>query len=159
MTDKAIEEGGGLSEASGQVNEPTTVAHLQNTENENHHAVIVECLRVLLIQEEEEQWFAQGLELDYAAAGDTVDDVKERFQQGLGVTITEHLKIYGSVENLLRVAPQETWDLWLKADKHYNFTHATLHDLGDNKEIMTKSRRLPFSSIQFMEPATAVAMA
>lgn len=157
MTDKAIKEEGRVSEASGQVNNPTTVAHLQNTGKENHHAVIVDCLRVLLI-EEENQWFAQGLELDYAAAGDSAEDVKERFQQGLKATIREHLKIYGSVENLLIVAPQEAWNLWLKADKHYNFTQASLHDLGDIQETTMRSH-LPFSSIKFMWPDTAVATA
>lgn len=157
MTGRPIKEGGELPEASEQkTSEPTTVAHLQGRENEDHHGVIVEHLRVVISQDED-LWFAQGLELDYAAAGDTLDDVKERFHQGLAATFREHLKIYGSVENLLRIAPQETWDTWLKADKNYNFTQVSLHDLADAKETVRERPRLPFRWIRFMEPALAAA--
>ena len=157
MTGRPIKEGGELPEASEQkTSEPTTVSHLQGRENEDHHTVIVEYLRVVISQDED-LWFAQGLELDYAAAGDTLDDVKERFHQGLAATFKEHLKIYGTVENLLRVAPQETWDTWLKADKNYNFTQVSLHDLADAKKMVSERPRLPFRSIWFMEPALAAA--
>lgn len=156
MASGLIREGGESPEASEQASEPTTVAHLQGMENEDHHAVIVEYLRVVISQDEN-LWFAQGLELDYAAAGDTLDDVKERFHQGLAATFREHLKIYGSVENLLKIAPQETWDTWLKADKNYNFTQVSLHDLADAKEVASERRHLPFGSIRFMEPALAAA--
>jgi hypothetical protein len=65
-------------------------------------------LRVLL-RNADGYWFAQGLEIDYAAQGETIEDVQQRFEHGLECTIREHLKVFGTIERLLVPAPGEVW--------------------------------------------------
>jgi len=65
-------------------------------------------LRVLLTQDDD-AWFAQGLEIDYAAQGSSIEDVQHRFETGLEATIREHLKVFGGLSRLLKVAPPEVW--------------------------------------------------
>ena len=121
----------------------TYVAH---AEDGDHHAVVVSDLRVVLTQDGG-LWFAQGLELDYAAAGTSEEDVKTRFAQGLGATINEAIKVYGTIEQILKVAPQEAWDLWLQGDRRYVLGHLSLHDLQAEAPAAS---RLPFSGITFI---------
>ena len=134
----------------------TFVAHLEGESNADVHAVLVGSLRVVII-EDEDHWFAQGLEIDYAASGLDMDDVKDRFQQGLAATIHEHLRMYGTVEPLLKVAPQEAWDLLFTADTHHRLTCASLHAFDSAVEDARHQRKLsfPFSRIAFLQPATA----
>jgi|SRR5579875_389764 len=84
--------------------------------SKNGDAVGIGNLRVLLT-DEEGAWFAQGLEIDYATQGVSFEDVKHKFEEGLRATIKEHLRIFGSIENLLVTAPDETWQEF--------FVHAT----------------------------------
>ena len=131
---------------------PTTITLYGDKQDTGVHAVVVDTLRVVLVQDDD-GWFAQGLELDYAASGHDLDDVKQRFEQGLAATFNEHLRVYGTVENFLKVAPQDAWDLWLNADKRYAFTCTSVHDLADTVE--TEQPRLPFSGIAYLQQAVA----
>lgn len=72
---------------------------------DTHHVTIQ--LNVLL-EKDDSNWFAQGVEIDYAACGTTVEETKINFIQGLLETIGEHLKMHGQLSNLLQ-APRETW--------------------------------------------------
>lgn len=69
-------------------------------------------LRVL-ITKAEGTWFAQGLEIDYAAEGDTLDDVKREFETGLRMTLHEHIKVHRDIKHALRVAPPDVWAKFL----------------------------------------------
>ena len=69
-------------------------------------------LRVL-ITVEDGFWFAQGLEIDYAAQGSSLTDVRERFENGLMATVNEHLRVYGKLDALLQPAPVEQWKSFL----------------------------------------------
>lgn len=122
----------------------TTAVH--GSDDSGNHVVGVENLRVVLVPDED-YWFAQGLEIDYAAQGDSVEDAREKFQNGLSATIYEHLKVYGTIAGMLRVAPQEAWDLVLNADaKPHRFTHVSLHRMPAIQDTP-----LPFQGIQFIE--------
>ena len=123
---------------------PTSVLHL---EGDDKHAVLIQSLRVVIVQDGE-QWFAQGLELDYAAVGINQQDVKSRFEDGLAATIHEHLKVYGSVEKILKVAPQEAWNLWLAQGQRYKFDQASFHPIQTaGAEIYD----FPFRGIAYLE--------
>ena len=121
----------------------TSVLHL---EGDDEHAVVIQSLRVVIVQDGD-QWFAQGLELDYAAAGTSPSDVKSRFENGLSATIREHLKVYGSVSRILKVAPQEAWNLWLAKGDSYKLDHASFHAIEATDENV-----LPFRGIAYLEP-------
>lgn len=88
----------------------TSVLHAKNDDGDA--LVGIGNLRVL-ITIEDGLWFAQGLEIDYAAQGNSLDDVRSRFENGLMATVNEHLRIYGKLDNLLHPAPPEMWSLFL----------------------------------------------
>lgn len=75
-----------------------------------HHVVGLGNIRVLLLPDGP-AWFAQGLEIDYAAQGETLPEAKKEFEDGLEALIQEHLRVYGHINNLLTVAPNEVWNL------------------------------------------------
>lgn len=87
--------------------QPAFVLHRQSTDGSE--SVYLGNLRVL-ITKHEDGWLAQGLEADYAIDGATLDEVKQRFEQGLGLTVQSHLRVYKHAKNVLTVAPQTVWD-------------------------------------------------
>jgi hypothetical protein len=98
-------------------------------------------LRVL-ITKDAGAWVAQGLEIDYAAYGETILQVKERFESGLAATIEAHLRVHRSLEHLTSdVAPPEVWREFI-ADEHklHRFTHSQV-------SLFEVQRRLPFKGV------------
>jgi hypothetical protein len=91
------------------------------------HIVGIGNLRVIICQEGD-AWFAQGLEIDYAASGHSVSEVKKNFEKGLKGTIDLNIKMHSDIEHFLKVAPQDVWrELHRKGNK-YHFFHVSLHD-------------------------------
>ena len=117
---------------------------LHRVEEGGTHAAGIGNLRVVLVPDEN-FWFAQGLEIDYAAQGDSLEDAQENFQDGLSATIHEHLRVYGTIRGMLRVAPQEAWDLVLKAG-------AKPHPVRQVSFQAVEDVPLPFDNIQFIGP-------
>jgi len=76
------------------------------TDGSDKHVVGVGSLRVLLYPEDG-GWCAQGIEIDYTSCGDTVEEAKRRFVNGLADTIRFNLELHGNVDNILRYAPQD----------------------------------------------------
>lgn len=71
-----------------------------------HHVVGMKNIRVVIVPDDG-SYFAQGLDIDYAAQGETIEEVKSNFEKGFKATIDQHLKVYGSLRNFIRVAPAE----------------------------------------------------
>jgi hypothetical protein len=71
------------------------------------HAVAIGDLRVMIVRDGEDSWFARGLEIDFAEQGSSLEDVQERFEKSLTETIREHLNVRGNIRELLRFAPSE----------------------------------------------------
>lgn len=110
---------------------------------------IFDNLRVL-ITKDEGVWLAQGLDVDYAIDGDSLADVKKRFEDGLAMTIASNLRVHGSIKPLLQVAPQEIWDQWSDAKNMLRrFKHTTV--------IVTPQRQseLPFDKIVYLDATQA----
>ena len=109
------------------------------------HLVGIGNLRVMIIKDDG-SWFANGLEIDYAAQGSSINDVKRRFERGLAATIHEHLKMYGSIDKLLKPAPGNVWVALMDAAKMKRFySQVSVHQI----------KALPFENIQYYEPAAA----
>jgi hypothetical protein len=75
--------------------------------------------------------FAQGLEIDYAAQGASLDDVKKAFEIGLEATIQAHLKEFGTLENLVVPAPAEAlieFGSMITKPVYYSQISVHLHD-------------------------------
>ena len=113
------------------------------------HVVGIGDLRVVIIPDGD-SWFAQGLEIDHAAQGDTVENAQENFQAGLAATIHEHIKIHGTIKDILRIAPQEAWDLVFSttAEPH-TFSQVSFHKISEMQGLLP----LPFQGIKYLEQA------
>lgn len=129
-----------------QLKSPTASAsalHAHSTDG-NTHVVAIGNLRVVLVQEEG-SWFAQGLEIDYVAQGDSIEAVKKNFEQGFAATVDQHVRVYGTIEKLLVAAPPEVWKdvLHAKCIKK-SYSQFTLHE-------NVAQQKLPFEGIDYIE--------
>lgn len=70
-------------------------------------------------------WVAQGLDIAYVAAGNSIADAKSLFLVGLNATLIDHMRFYHSVDRIIRPAPIEVWWGWQK-DVLRNRLHHTL---------------------------------
>ena len=66
-----------------------------------HHLVGLKNIRVIIVRDEG-SWFAQGLDIDYAAQGESIEQAKKNFSGGLAATIDQHLQAYGTFVNFLK---------------------------------------------------------
>jgi hypothetical protein len=108
-------------------------------------------LRVLL-SPDSGSWFAQALEIDYFAAGKTVEEAKQNFAKGLVATIKEHINLNGNLETLKKAAPQESWDEYYTASKECLRTSFGLKvELQDIKEELPEAIEFPFDRLAYME--------
>lgn len=102
-------------------------------------------LRVVVIPDGQ-MWFARGLEIDYAASGTSIEDVKKGFQEGLYATVDEHLKVYGDIEKLLKPAPLEVWkELYHSRSEgiRFRFSQVAFHERFQAV--------LPFGGIEYLQ--------
>lgn len=97
----------------------------------------------VLLSPDGAHWYAQGLEIDYAAAGDSEEDARARFEAGLAATVKAHLEAFGSTERMRRVAPQADWNEWLLGGRPAERVPAP--------EIVR--RQFPFKHIAYAPPA------
>jgi hypothetical protein len=88
--------------------EACMVVHGQ-TQDGKTHVVGIGNLKVVIVKDGENTWFAQGLDIDYAAQGTSVENVKHNFENGLAATIHEYIKAYNSPAKMLKPAPPEVW--------------------------------------------------
>jgi hypothetical protein len=112
------------------------------------HIVGIGDLSVVICQDES-GWFAQGLEIDYAAGGPTIPKVKKNFEEGLKGTIGLHIQMHGSIEKFLTPAPPQIWKELYWSGKQYRFTQVSLHD--------DLSKTLHVKAINFLEPVEVAA--
>ncbi|SRR5258706_3037598 len=77
------------------------VHHSASNEHFDAHLVAVWNLRVW-VTEEDGVFFAQGLEVDYAAQGSSLKEVMDTFFEGFTRTIDAHLREYGDISNFLK---------------------------------------------------------
>lgn len=120
----------------------------------NNHLVGLKALRVLLLKDGD-GWFAQGLEIDYAACASDIEKVKKNFEVGLALTMKEHLTMYGNLEKLLKVAPQEAWKEYLDAPpKAVKAEYSTVEAYNISKQVKVPAggTGFPFDAIQFIQP-------
>jgi hypothetical protein len=120
--------------------------------------VAVHALRVLL-SKDDDGWFAQGLEIDYASSGESLDEVKANFAHGLLLTVHEHLRMHGSIERLFKPGPSDSWAEYLTAQSKddcvkQKYSTIQFHDVSEHKalasEVSGRPVRFPFDTIHFI---------
>ena len=110
-----------------------------------HRTLLIWNLSVLIVPDEN-FWFAQGIEIDYGAQGDTVEDAQKHFQEGLTKTIHQHLKVHGHIDKLLKFAPSS---ILKEAARHKlsikPLAHVSFHEiLGEETQA-----KIPFDGIEY----------
>jgi len=129
--------------------EPTpSVKHI--TDGIGKHAIVVNDLRVMLLKDGD-NWFAQGLDIDYASAGATVDEAKKNFETGFAKTIKEYLVMYGNLSKFMQSAPEEVWQEFLNPPPETQYlavSSVQLHNLVKDDDLDIK---LPFGNIAFLK--------
>lgn len=130
--------------SKAKLHKATTAMH-GVSEDGSVHFVGIGNLRVVIVPDGD-FWFAQGLEIDYAAQGKSEEAAKHNFEYGLEATIEEHLKIHGTIGEFLKVAPPEIWKEFLgdPAGKKKLYSQFTSHVLQE---------KLPFEGIQYLVAA------
>jgi hypothetical protein len=130
-------------------------AHLSDTES-NIHGVGIWKLHVLIVPDGR-FWFAQGFEIDYSVQGDTVEDAKDKFSKGLRASIHHHLEIFGRIDGLQRVVPNEIWsDLWkAKARAKLTYSCVSIHEIVPDDSV----ELLPFDGIEYAVESPELAAA
>ncbi len=113
------------------------------------HTAIVKILGLqVVLAKQGKDWVAQGIELDYVAAGASQADVKKRFEDGLKETIQAHLDKFGHLKNFVASAPAEVWmDLLKSKPESQRYTSVSIHNFTPPGEA-----DFPFGSIQYLVP-------
>jgi hypothetical protein len=116
--------------------------HAKHKDGE-HHLVGFGNIRVIIVADGA-AFFAQGLEIDYAAQGATITEVKRNFEIGLEATIEQHLKIYGNIKRLLQPAPLAVWQELVpeKPALHSSYWHISEH--------VIEHGALPYQGINYL---------
>lgn len=114
-----------------------------HSEAEATTALVALNLQVILAPDGD-QWVAQAIEIDYAAAGDSKEDAKERFQEGLTRTITAHFKRFGHLDNFVVSAPAAYWRDQVKKGDMYLFKAVSMHEFEE-----AAVPGFPFGTINF----------
>lgn len=105
-------------------------------------------LRVLIIQDSTETWFAQSLDIDYAASGETLEDVQKNFERGLSATIRAQLDRFGNIDKIMKTPVIDNLSEFDGCDG-YKMSHV-VHDIGG-----FLSSKLPFQKIDYTITAAA----
>ena len=115
------------------------------------HVVGIGPIKVIICHDGD-AWFAQGVDIDYAANGSSLSNVKRNFEIGLAGTIDLHIKLYGNLKKFLKPAPQDVWDELHDIGTHHAYVHVSFHD------DLSKSLGLTgYDGFNYVEPCEALA--
>ena len=103
--------------------------NLTHVQDGDLHAVAT-ALRVLITRADAGGFVAQGLDIDYVATGDTVEEVQDHFAQGLLGTVRALLRRSRPLSALFKSsAPPEAWQSYMDSDRQDMLACATFVDL------------------------------
>jgi len=115
----------------------------------NRHAVAIASMRVIIVQDGLNTWFAQSLDIDYASNGSSIEDTQRNFETGLSSTIKAHLERFGNIDRIMKSPPLEDWiPLVSRNGDEFEFSMSEAHDFND--KILVEN--LPYRSISYIEP-------
>lgn len=120
-------------------------------DGDGNHTVSVSGLRVLITEDAAGLFCAQGLEIDYAAAGDSVESVRDNFMNGFCETILQHLDVFGDCKALLIQGPQDAWDLFYALENDVRVTSESFKPELECPDLLPGF----LSSINFIEQPNA----
>lgn len=107
-----------------------SAVHLEN--DHGNHSVFMDALRVVIVRDGE-SWFAQCLDIDYAAGGSTLEEAQNNFEEGLAATVMLHIHKFGNLNKLMKDPSPEAIE-HLGMGKKFKFTMLTdiqSHDISE----------------------------
>lgn len=137
----------GATRKKGVQNTGATVVHAQEGDN---NLFFVDSLRVL-ITEDGGQWCAQALEIDYASCGESIEEAQHQFEKGLANTAREHLRLFGTLKHMLKVAPSKVWEEFLECSSCYEFSMASEFALDGEIIEDGAGTKFPFSRLTYLK--------
>lgn len=122
--------------------------------NQSTHNVVLDSFRVIVVKDHD-QWFAQSIDIDYAASGLTIEDAKQNFERGLELTIRFHIKKFGDISRLLnKPCPAAEIRALLGKDYKEAYHFSCAHQIKVDHDVLEK---LPYNNIVFFEKSAAAA--
>jgi hypothetical protein len=117
--------------------------------HETQTAIVGLILQVLLARDGS-SWIAQALDLDYATAGTSLEDVKRRFEMGLCETMQIHFNLFGNLSNFLHRPPEEEWQGLLKTADAQQYIQVSVHEFPKRKQDQPSPFPFPFGGIRYL---------
>lgn len=111
---------------------------IKHTRNPDGTDSVVGVVRVLLFPEGT-HIVAQGLDVDYCAAGESLADAQANFIRGFEATIEANLREFGSIDHLIEPAPAVFFKIFYRAASELESK-----DLELPKGTASSMRRLSF---------------
>lgn len=126
------------------------VAHVHDGDR---HAVAA-ALWVLITPADAGGYVAQGLQIDYVATADTLDEVKDRFAQGLLKTIESLIRRNRPLSALFKSkTPPEAWQAYMDSTRQDHLVCGTVVDL---RQKLPAGSNFPFSALEYCESSEAL---
>ncbi len=123
---------------------------MQHDENQQRVQALVGIFDLqVVVAPDDDAWIAQGIEIDYATAGSSPDDVRARFGQGLCTLIQAHLDRFGNIERMIESAPLSTWAEFVEKQgdqQQWQYSSVSIHDY-----LPPNLQYFPFGNIKYAE--------
>lgn len=111
---------------------------IKHTRNPDGTESVVGVVRVLLFPEGSHV-VAQGLDVDYCTAGETIAQAQENFVRGFEATVRANLREFGSIDQLIEPAPAVFFRAFYKVASELESKELDLP-----KRVASSMRRLSF---------------
>jgi hypothetical protein len=85
---------------------------------------------------------AQGIDINYATDGATIEEAQANFERGLSLTIKANLQRLGNIDRIMKTPDPETWiPLIQNNGVQFDFSMQETHEMNDAE--------LPYRRIQY----------
>lgn len=128
------------------------MTHAIHANSGNKHGFAVTALRVLVVRDND-CWFARGIEIDYSATGQSVEDVRKRFERGFALTVQAHLRKFSTIERLLKWAPQDVIEEYEKAEDQYELDQVLVCEIENDADGISALEKIPFTALRYAYPS------
>lgn len=128
-------------------------ASVSHDQDGDHHWVGIADLMVLLAKTKH-GWVAQGVQIDYAAFGDSERDAVDSFVQGLSFSLQSHLERFNELKKMLQPAPTEVLKELMESCPEKTASNISLRvELQDLAAISERMEIPPWERVQLPRAA------
>lgn len=108
-------------------------------------------LRAVILQDSScNAYVIQGLEVDYAAQGSTIEEARKNFEYGLAASLFANQKMFNHVDNFLVAAPPDVWWDCLYKQRAATLKRSLSHTFH-SALALNDVQSLPFENIEYFD--------